>query len=81
MLAAGTCFLDTCHLFAKTHRPARDSKITFSVFRVMLPPVVLSNCSKAEAFHLSALPKDTTSKLADLSSLYLFNAERQARKL
>jgi len=36
---------------------------------------------KVEAVQLSALPKDTTNELANLSSLYLFNAKRQAGKL
>jgi len=40
-----------------------------------------SNHSKVEAIPLSALLKDTTSELADLSSHYPFNAERQAEKL
>jgi len=30
---------------------------------------------------VAIMPKDTTSKLASLSSLYPFNVERQARKL
>jgi len=40
-----------------------------------------SNHSKVEAILLSALPKDTTSKLSGLSTLSLFYAERQAGKL
>jgi len=60
------------------------AKVTFSVFRVKLPPVTTSLITqKVEAIPLSALPKDTTSELAGrpISTLSLLNAERQAGKL
>jgi len=41
----------------------------------------LSNHSKGRGIPSSALPKDTTSELAGLSSHYLFNTKRQAGKL
>jgi len=66
----GTCSFIDCQ------STSTDSEGTFSVFE--------SSChlyhSKVEAIPLSALPKSTTSELAGLSSLYPFNAERQARK-
>jgi len=40
-----------------------------------------SNHSKVETIPLSALPKDTTSELACLSSHYPFNVGRQVEKL
>jgi len=49
------------HLFVKVPRPG-DSEVTFLVFESQ------SNHSKVEAIQLSALRKNTTSKLADLSS-------------
>jgi len=49
------CALGT-HLFVKVPWPG-NSEVTFLVF----------NHSKVEAFPLSALPKDTTSEIADLS--------------
>jgi len=56
------------HLFVKVPRTG-DSKVTFSVFRVKLPPVTTSvtNHSLVEAIPLSVLPKDTKSELAGLS--------------
>jgi len=61
--------LDT-HLSVKTRRQRSD---LFGL-RVKLPPVTTSesNHSKVEAIPLSALPKDTKSGLAGLSSLYPF---------
>jgi len=59
------------HLFVKVPRPG-DTEV--SSCQVKLPPVptCLSNNSKVYAIPLNALPKDTTSELADLSSLYPF---------
>jgi len=39
-------------------------------FRVKLPPATTSLSSRVETIPLSALPKDTTSELAGLSSHY-----------
>jgi len=59
------------HLFVKVPRPG-DSEVTFSVFEsrchVKEQCYYQSNHSKVEAITLSALPKDTKSELAGLSS-------------
>jgi len=55
--------LDT-HLFVNVPRP-EDNEMTFSVFE-LLSQADQSNHSKVEAILLSALPKDTTSELANL---------------
>jgi len=60
-------------------RKRRTSEVTFAVFESAT--TYLSNHSKAEAIPLSAMPKDTTSELADIFTLFLFNAERHAGKL
>jgi len=70
--------LDT-HLFVKVPRPG-DSEGSFLV-RVELPPVTTSLTTKGRAIPLSALPQDTTSELAGLSSHYPLFAEREAGKL
>jgi len=75
-----TLYLVLAHLFVKVPRPG-DSKVTFSVFESSCHPLFQFNHSKAEAIPLRALPKDTTSELASLSSHYSFNAERQVGKL
>jgi len=70
-------------VFVNIPRPG-DSEVIFSVFESschLLLPVVQSNHPKVEEIPFSVLPKDTTSKLAGLSSHYLFYSERQARKL
>jgi len=58
-----------------------DSGVTFRFSSQAATCYYQSNLSKVEATPLSALPKDTTSELASLSSLSTFNAERQAGKL
>jgi len=66
------------HLLDKVSRP-RDSERTFSVFGSSF---YQTNHSMVEAISLSALPKDTTSELAGLSShIARFYDERQAGKL
>jgi len=69
------------HLFVKVPRPGDSGRDLFGL-PVKLPPLYYqSNHSKVEAIPLNAFPKNTTSKLAGLSSHYPFNAERQAGKL
>jgi len=57
------------HLFVKVPRPG-DSEVTFSIFSQAATCYYQSNHSLVEAITLSALPKNTTSKLAGLSSHY-----------
>jgi len=61
--------------------------MTFLVFESSCHLLLPSKHSKVEAIPLSALPKDTTSKLAGLYTIYKINlklsilyAERQAGK-
>jgi len=63
------------HLFVKLPRPgdSEGSQAATCYYQ--------SNLSKVETIPLSALPKDTTSEFAGLSSHYAFNAERQTGKL
>jgi len=60
-------FLVLAPLFVKVSRRG-DSERAFSVFELSCPGYYQSNYSKVEAIPLSALPKDTTSELAGLSS-------------
>jgi len=56
------------HLFVKVPQPG-DSQVTFSASSSQAATCYYqSNYSKVDAIPLSALPKDTTSELADLSS-------------
>jgi len=48
-----------------------DSEATFAVFESSCYILLPVNHSKVEAIPLNALPKDTTSKLASLSSFTL----------
>jgi len=69
-------------------RPATGSRFIYSFVKGLrsssqaVTRYYQSNHSKEEAIPLSALPKDTASELAGLSSHYsFFYAERQAGKL
>jgi len=59
------------HLFVKVPRP-RNSEGTFQSSSEAATYYYQSNHTKEEAIPLSALPKDTTSELAGLSSHHPF---------
>jgi len=73
------CNFAKVYLFANLPQPG-DNKMTFVSSNQVTTCYSQSIHSKVEVIPLSALPKDTTSELASLSSRYPFNAECQVRK-
>jgi len=73
--------LGTCSFICQGTSTRRQQNELFGLKRQAASGYFQSCYSKVEAISWSALPKDTPSKLAGLSSHFPYNIERQAEKL